>query len=318
MAFRRLRSWVLAEAVFSWAASSRLAQSFVYPQGIETCKQRLYSTDADGHYRKYSAIPRPEVMHFVLLDEHLSAKESKGFLVIGDVHGCLEELKLLHEKAISFNDGVPFRQVILLGDLVNKGPESAKVVKYVRQQSWLSVRGNHDDGALATALGDEARRKKKKYQWVLESNDTERMLSDADVKWLAELPYTIRIPSSLLGGTSQDVLLLHAGLIPGIKLEDQAIDTMVTIRWVEPTEADGYKFHEPGSDTETKEILWGEVWNGPEHVYFGHDARRGYQQHKFATGLDTGAVYGGKLSGIILPERKLVQVDSVRQDAAKA
>ena len=83
-------------------------------------------------------------------------------LIIGDVHGCLTELKLLIHKAIhQHNQSQNFRAIILVGDLVNKGPYSAEVVQYVRSQQQqkhynvFTVRGNHDDRALAAALGDE-------------------------------------------------------------------------------------------------------------------------------------------------------------------
>ena len=59
------------------------------------------------------------------------------------------------------------------------------------------------------------------------------VLSDEDVTWLSELPYTLTIPGSYLG-QKEDTLIVHAGLIPGQPLEDQTISTMVTIREVHP------------------------------------------------------------------------------------
>lgn len=58
---------------------------------------------------------------------------------------------------------------------------------------------------------------------------------------------------------------------------------------------------------------WARLWDGPQTVFFGHDADRGLQQYEHAIGLDTGCVYGGKLTACILPERRLVSVNAKRE-----
>jgi len=217
-----------------------------------------------------------------------------------------------------YNDGVPFQYVILVGDLCNKGPYSKRVIRHVQKtERWFSVRGNHDDGALLAALGDESRRRKGKYQWIfggaddINNGSNDDGLSDHDILWMANLPYTIRIPGHLIG-ESLDTVVVHAGLVPGVDLQQQPIGTMITLREVfEPNNDD----QNPDDVTihTTKDSLrrpWASVWKGPFRVIFGHDARRGLQLCDMATGLDTGACYGKQLTGMILPGRQLVQIQA--------
>eukprot|EP00537_Pseudo-nitzschia_pungens_P006723 CAMPEP_0172369338 /NCGR_PEP_ID=MMETSP1060-20121228/32197_1 /TAXON_ID=37318 /ORGANISM="Pseudo-nitzschia pungens, Strain cf. cingulata" /LENGTH=401 /DNA_ID=CAMNT_0013094227 /DNA_START=224 /DNA_END=1426 /DNA_ORIENTATION=+ len=338
----------------------------------EVCHEiRSFQTPADRFFQANKKIPLPSVSHAKLEDlinpEESNKSESRNgnILVIGDVHGCYEELTELHAKARKENNSKDFSQVILVGDLCNKGPESAKVIRHTRvTPGWFAVRGNHDDGALAAALGDEERLQSKTYQWVVQNGEVSdhhedvccenktgvensdegvciktrlrksSALSDDDVHWLSQLPYTILIPGEYLG-EDKDTLIVHAGLIPDNELEDQQIKTMTTIRdLISCCEEKGnfshYEYHSSkngesakivnmsGAEEDDKNarvscdeaVTWASAWRGPQKVIFGHDARRKLQVHDWATGLDTGAVYGGELTGIILPERKLVSVKS--------
>jgi hypothetical protein len=160
------------------------------------------------------------------------------------------------------------------------------------------VRGNHDDAALNAALGDKERLQKAKYNWITESRSG-HLLTDDDVMWMAELPYTIRIPGESLND-SVDTLIVHAGLLPNTPLEEQPIKDMITLREVE--------------DDNGNSVPWASVYKGPFFVIFGHDARRGLQTYEggCAIGLDSGACYGGKLTGVILPNKKIVSVNALK------
>ena len=341
-----------SETVSSSSFVKKAASTTIYPEKSSTVSSRTYQTPADKFYAQHGVLPTPSTIHAVLKkeddgrrtqndstsasnskDQHNNSNKRKNILVIGDVHGCLEELQLLHKKAVEEeNDNQDFQHVILVGDLCNKGPSSVAVIKHVlarrrEEQNWHAVRGNHDDGALTASLGDLERRRQPKYQWVTEQSQPETTLSDDDVMFLAELPYTLRIPKHVLGGDSLDreTLIVHAGLVPGVPLEDQTIDTMITIREVQKNLSTGEyvnrKRSTKGGDQDClitennfgEPIAWAKAWQGPYQVIFGHDARRGYQRYEgdWAIGLDTGACYGKKLTGLILPSKKIVSIDSL-------
>jgi hypothetical protein len=95
------------------------------------------------------------------------------------------------------------------------------------------------------------------------------------------MPFTISLPSL-------NSIVVHAGLIPGRALHDHAVDDMTRMRNLHRM-ADGTLCAvEKGSQGDA----WASVWPGPRHVFFGHDAKRGLQLHPFATGLDSGCLYG--------------------------
>jgi hypothetical protein len=323
------------------------------------CNSRTKQTPADKYFQTHKELPPPPVMHATLSplkseddnnnnNRRKMQESKKNVLVIGDVHGCFQELQDLHQKAVQENEGLDFEYVIMVGDLCNKGPQSAEVIRFVRlQEDWISVRGNHENGALEAALGDKGKRNKKKYKWVLEGEsddsssssssssssdssdsssekDSRVTLSDEDVAWLSELPYSLTIPTSYFG-EDVDTIIVHGGFIPGLELDSQEIETMVTIREVTPVckveDVVGFKYHERidgheaivSDDLVCKEPTpWANVWKGPERVVFGHDARRGVQRYEgdWAIGLDSGAVHGTGMTAIILPERRLVSIDT--------
>lgn len=214
-------------------------------------------------------------------------------ILVGDIHGCREEFERLLNEC-GFCDGEP---LVLVGDLVAKGPDSAGVVELARRSGARAVLGNHDARVLRLRdvregkLPPEARPTKPEHQRVLES------LTPEDFAYLDGLPHLLRLGPEEPG--KADTIVVHAGVVPGIPLESQDPDQLMNLRSIQD---DG---------TPTKKLKgrpWAQVWQGPELIVFGHDALRGLQLQRFATGLDTGCVYGKSLTALILPERRLVSV----------
>lgn len=110
------------------------------------------------------------------------------------------------------------------------------------------------------------------------------------MEWLRALPYTIAIPDM------DNALVVHAGLVPGVSLEQQRRGDMTTMRNLVRDEerAGGWRAISKTSQGSG----WVEEWRGPYKVYFGHDAKRGLQtSSSFAKGLDTGCCYGNCVGG---------------------
>jgi Calcineurin-like phosphoesterase len=206
-------------------------------------------------------------------------------IVIGDVHGCLDELKALLRATGA--DGASDR-IVLVGDLVAKGPDSQGVVQACREGGFNAVLGNHDAKVLSLETSFETSREAPTtHQKVAES------LGPKDWAYLTALPLWLRLPE--LG-----VVVVHAGLVPGVALEAQRRNCLLNLRSITKDGMPSTKVREGRA--------WASLWRGPEHVVFGHDAVRGLQQYDLATGLDTGCVYGRRLTALVLPERRLVSV----------
>lgn len=215
-------------------------------------------------------------------------------IIVGDVHGCLDELRaVLVTCGYARGD-----RLVLAGDLVMKGPDSQGVVALAREEGALAVLGNHDAHALVArvqrAAGGEQALKPERRQ-VLET------LTDADWAYLEAMPLFVRLGPENPGDA--ETAVVHGGAVPGVPLDAQDREHLITLRSInargEPTKKiDG--------------TPWAALWTGPERLVFGHDAVRGLQQYPMATGLDTGCVYGGALTALVLPARRLVQVPARR------
>lgn len=150
----------------------------------------------------------------------------RRIIIIGDIHGCGIELRSLLDKC-SYRKGVDI--AISVGDLVNKGKESLDVLKIIKNDEMFAVRGNHDDAALAeynNYLKNNIPPSKEKYQWVtaLKPNTTH----DAEVysklvTVLEELPFSLSLPG-------YGVTVVHAGMVPGIDLEQQQLENLIKVR----------------------------------------------------------------------------------------
>jgi bis(5'-nucleosyl)-tetraphosphatase (symmetrical) len=146
-------------------------------------------------------------------------------IAIGDVQGCAEELRALVAKT-GFS---PDRdQLWLVGDLVNRGPRSLDVLRYVRSlgDAAIVVLGNHDLHLLAVAFGGHRElRPDDTLDAILAAPDRAALLD-----WLLQRPLAWQDPGARRdGGGAGSDLMVHAGLVP----QWQAHDALALAREVE-------------------------------------------------------------------------------------
>ena len=200
-------------------------------------------------------------------------------IVVGDVHGCREELEELLDR-VGFASG---DRLIFVGDLVARGPDSLGVLDVVRRTGAVVVRGNHEQRILdwrATRTRPPAERVPLGKLHL----DVAHTLRPVDWVLFEASPLHVDLPE-------HGLRVVHAGLVPGLPIEQQDPGTLMRIRTVPQG---------PAARGESGPVLWGERYAGPPHVVFGHNAPAGLQLHAWATGLDSGCVYGGELTALVL------------------
>jgi serine/threonine protein phosphatase 1 len=227
--------------------------------------------------------PRPESRH----DAYLCDRS----YVIGDVHGCHREFERLLDLCSDHANGKPAR-LITLGDYVGRGPDSFGVVQLIRYRlagdypgfkSIINLKGNHEDMMVHTVLGSEPR---LKQNWVgsnnggeatVESYPNREVLLD-DAKWLGALP------------TSWEDKLryyVHAGIRPGIPLKEQSETDKLWIR-------DLFLKHQAPHE---------------KYVVHGHTSVRKPDVQPNRINVDTGLVFGGRLTAAVFDDSQVEAVD---------
>lgn len=119
---------------------------------------------------------------------------------IGDVQGCLDPLRALLDK-LNYDPNAD--QLWFAGDLVNRGPQSLGVLRYVKSlPNTVTVLGNHDLHLLAVASGQAPLKKHDTFDDVLVASDRDELLG-----WLRACPLAHH--DAILG-----CALVHAGILP--------------------------------------------------------------------------------------------------------
>jgi serine/threonine protein phosphatase 1 len=206
-------------------------------------------------------------------------------IAIGDIHGChVEFAELLTQLALTRDD-----RLVLLGDLVNRGPDSCKVIDLARAYRAVALLGNHELRLLKyRRTGDASYLKEQDL-------DTFGKLQPEDWVFLEKMPLTFEEPEL-------NVVFVHGGFLITGPWQKQPAEVVTRIQVVD---RDG----QPAKRADAPDApAWADLWSGPPFVVYGHTPRPEIYKLKWSVGIDTGCVLGGHLTAYVLPEKRFVQV----------
>ncbi|MFB3817829.1 MAG: metallophosphoesterase family protein [Candidatus Methylomirabilales bacterium] len=209
-------------------------------------------------------------------------RTSPATYVIGDIHGCLGPLQRLIEKISPRLED----QLIFIGDYIDRGPQSREVVDYLLGLPYrrICLLGNHEKMLLDFLAGED--------QDIYLANGGQATLrsygGDPD-----DIPDAHRAFFESLRPMHEtaEFLFVHAGIRPMVPLNEQSLRDLVWIR------QEFFQF----------------VGRFPKPVVFGHTPLKQVLLAEDRIGIDTGCVYGGKLTALLLPEREVIQVSGWRR-----
>lgn len=207
-------------------------------------------------------------------------------LIIGDIHGCYDELQALLDRAAIASD----EPIIALGDIVDRGPASPQTLAFFRDHPHAaSLTGNHERKHVGASRGKmklAASQRITRQQFEETNTDYEAALS-----YMSSLPLYLQLP---------EAILIHGYLEPGVPLHAQKPSVLAGGMSGEKYLKSNYP--QP----------WYELVEADRPIIVGHReyAADGepfvYKDRVF--GLDTGCYAGRRLTGLVLPAFRFVSV----------
>lgn len=238
----------------------------------------------------------------------------KQIVVVGDIHGCLEEFEELL-KTLQYNKEK--MRLILLGDLLDRGPDPVGCIRKARELGVECIQGNHEEKhlrwhkhELKSKLTGKDNPMRPLAPEALLANQS---LSDEDWKWLESLPVKIHLDHYWWA--------LHGGCEPRFTLDKQDPKQIIRVRYVD--ENGKAKPLNPDKSQPEGTSYWTEKWNGPESIIYGHcvhnlekpriDFRPSSLIEKpFCIGIDTGCCFGGHLTAAVFNTPEFIHVTGTK------
>ncbi len=195
---------------------------------------------------------------------------------------------------------------ICVGDIIAKGPKSLEVLRFCKENAVTVIRGNHEDKILRYHRHERERLRTGKHN-PMKLEDEELVLyermTDEDISYLASLPLFVRVGI---------LTVVHAGILPGTSLDHLDKRAAAQIMRVRYLDYEGNFVHLGASDP-ARHFWWSDLYDGRYgYVVYGHQPFLRPRVDRWSFGIDTGAVYGNRLSAIVFDYTNEPLIESYR------
>lgn len=202
------------------------------------------------------------------------------YIIIGDIHGCYNEfIKLLRKCKYQYGD-----TVISVGDLIDRGPYSRKVLEWFTLNGGYVVEGNHDNRFRRWLDGRPVKMKHGLRKTIEQFPDDDQQ-RDSLIRWMRKWPQIIRTPDV----DGKPMFVVHAGVNGLWPITRQKVETCLYVRYL-----NGKDFFDEKEGT-----IWYNTLSGDYKVVSGHMIHEDPFINENAILLDNGAYKGGKLRALV-------------------
>jgi hypothetical protein len=214
------------------------------------------------------------------------------YVIYGDIHGCLAEWEELRKE-------IPKGAIeISVGDILDKGPYPVEALRYAKKNKIFTIMGNHEYKHIRKYWG-------RKVYLDEDQKKVYPQLKKEDFEFIESMPFFLKL---------NHLTIVHAGITNRIYLNNPPLNIMTLLLFLR--EVDENDKFLPLNHNYPNPRYWANTYNGHEgFIVYGHNPFLKPKINKHSIGIDTGCVYGNKLTAVIIEDTINIKYSIIQVDA---